>query len=207
MKLLLTSFMPSAEMDAEIAKMVGKALPDIKLGYIENAYDVYDDEASLIEGRNILKAKGYDVELVDLRQWRGNRDGLRAKLASKDMFLLTGGNGFYLRALMKATGADEIIVDLVTNHGKVYSAASAGAVVAGPTLHYFEELDDPNDAEELVLDGLKLMDTVIVPHVDNAEFGEGCRKAGEELKKAGYKTQWLTDAQGFLINGNKQRLL
>lgn len=111
-KLLLTSFTPSTEHDAEIVRMLGKPLSQIRMAYIENAYDVYDDEASLIEGRDILRAKGYDFELVDLRQWRG-RDGLRELLAGVDMFLLAGGTPFYLRWLMKATGADAIITELV----------------------------------------------------------------------------------------------
>jgi len=83
------------------------------VAYIENAYDVYNDEASLIEGRDVIRGKGYDVELVDLRQWLNQRDGLHEKLAGKDMFLLTGGNPYYLRWLIKATGADEMITELI----------------------------------------------------------------------------------------------
>ena len=101
MKLLLTSFTPSTEHDHELVKLVGKPLSDIKMAYIENAYDGYNDEASLIEGRQILKDKGYNFELVDLRNWTKDRAGLQANLASKDVFLLTGGNPFYLRWLMK----------------------------------------------------------------------------------------------------------
>ena len=85
-------------------------------------------------------------------------------LASKDMFLLAGGNPFYLRWLMKATGADEMIIELVKS-GKVYSGASAAAVVAGPTLRHFDNQDDPNEAKEIIWDGLNLTDIVIVPHV------------------------------------------
>src|SRR5687768_9489763 len=43
------------------------------------------------------------------------------------------------------------------------------------------------------------MQTVVVPHIDDREFGEGCRKAGEQLKKAGYRTQALTNTQALLI--------
>ncbi len=187
-------------------QLVGKPLQVIKVAYIENAYDIYNDEASLIEGREILKNKGYDIELVDLRNWTQDRAGLREKLASKDMFLFAGGNSFYLRSLMRETGADEIIIDLV-KQGKVYSGASAAAVVAGPTLRHFEEMDDPNEAKELIWNGLNLTQTVVIPHVDNADFGAGCRKAGEMLKQAGYTTQWLTDNQALPINGNEQRVL
>ena len=206
MKLLLTSFLTSAEQDRAMAKLIGKEPKDTKVAYIENAYDVYNDEASLIEGRKEIKDKGYDVELVDLRNWKDNRDGLREKLAGKDMFLLAGGNPYYLRWLMKESGADQIITDLV-KQGKVYSGASAAAVVAGPTLKFFDELDDPNEAGEIIWDGLNLTDIVVVPHVDNPEFGEGCRKAGEQLKKAGYTTQPITDTQAFLINGDEKTVI
>ena len=101
MKLLLTSFATSAEQDKELEKLLGKSLNETKVAYIENAHDVYNDEASLVEGRDEQRRKGYEVELVDLRRWRTDREGLREKLASKDMFLLAGGNPFYLRWLMR----------------------------------------------------------------------------------------------------------
>ena len=206
MKLLLTSFGTSAEQDKELEKLLGKELRDATVAYIENAHDVYDDEVALIAGREEQRRKGYDVELVDLRDWRDGRDGLREKLTSKDMFVLAGGNPFYLRWLMRVTGADEIITDLV-GRGRVYVAASAAAVVAGPTLRYFDNQDDPNAAGAVIWDGLNLTDIVVVPHVDNAEFGAGCREAGEKLKAEGYRTQFITDAQALLIDGDERRVI
>jgi peptidase E len=207
MKLLFSSFFTTAAQDAALAKVIGKAIPDTKVAYIENAYDVYNDESSLIEGRQILRDKGYDVELVDLRDWLHDRIGLREKLADKDIFWFTGGNAYYLRWILYETGADKIICDLVTNYGKVYSGASAAAVVAGPTLRHFDELDDPNAAGTVIWEGLHLTEIVIVPHVDNPEFGAGCRRAGEQLQAEGYTTQPLTDAQAFIINGDEQMLI
>src|SRR6266487_2620205 len=49
MKLLLTSFGTSDEQDNELEKLIGKKLAEAKVAYIENAHDVYDDEASLQE--------------------------------------------------------------------------------------------------------------------------------------------------------------
>src|SRR5215204_978577 len=149
MILLLTSFMPSAEQDAALAKLLGKQPAETKVAYIENAHDVYDNEASLLEGRETIRNKGYQMELVDLREWRDNEAGLREKLASQDMFMLAGGNPFYLRSLMKETGADAMIIELA-KQGKAYVAASAAAVVAGPTLRFFDILDDPNEAKEVI---------------------------------------------------------
>lgn len=206
MKLLLTSFTPNDAHDAALAELVGKPLPDLKFAYIENAYDVYDDEASLVEGRQMLRDKGYDFELVDLRRWRGQHDELAALLGSKDVFLLAGGNPFYLRWQMRESGADRIITDCV-RRGAVYCGASAAAVVAGPTLRHFDALDDPGAAGEVIWDGLGLTDIVIVPHTDNADFGAGCRSAGEHCAADGYTTQWITDAQAFLIDGDTTRVI
>jgi dipeptidase E len=108
--------------------------------------------------------------------------------------------------MMRVTGADEIIRELV-GQGKVYVGASASSVVAGPTLRYFDNQDDPNAAGEIIWDGLRLTDVVVVPHVDNAEFGAGCREAGEKLKADGYPTQFITDAQAFLIDGDERRVV
>ena len=206
MKLLLTSFGTSAEHDRELEGLLGKQLTEAKAAYIENAHDVYDDAAALQEGRDAQRRKGYDVELLDLREWRHDPDALRRKLASKDLFVLAGGNPFYLRWLLKVTRADEIIRELV-GQGKVYVAASAAAVVAGPTLRHFDNQDDPAAAGEVIRDGLRLTDIVVVPHVDNAQFGAGCRAAGEKLQAEGYPTQFITDAQALLIDGDQRRVI
>jgi dipeptidase E len=205
-KLLLSSFGPSAAHDAALAELAGKPLGDVRVGYIENAHDVYDDQASLDEGRLSLQRAGYDFDLVDLRDWRDDQDGLTDVLGRYDAFLLTGGNPFYLRALMRRTGADAIITQRV-HDGAIYAGASAAAVVAGPTLRHFDELDDPAEADEVIWDGLGLTRIVIAPHVDNEDFGEGCRKAGDLCEADGYPVRRLTDAQALVIDGSRTRLV
>ena len=119
---------------------------------------------------------------------------------------MAGGNPYYLRALMRITGADEIITDCVRN-GAVYAGASAAAVVAGPTLRHFDELDDPAEAETLIWEGLGLTQIVIAPHVDNPDFGEGCRKAGDLCEQEGFTVVRVKDAQALVIDGNEQRMV
>jgi dipeptidase E len=206
MKLMLLSFWTSPEQDQALQKLAGKPAQQIKVAYIENAHDVYHDEAASIEGRKIIRDKGYDVEEVDLRAWKDDPEGLRRKLAGKDVFWFTGGNPYYLRWWLKATQADDAIRELV-QQGKIYVGASAGGVVAGPTLRHFDELDDPAEAEEVIWEGLNLTPIVLIPHTDNPDFGAGCRKAGELLKAEGYPTQWITDQQAFVIDGDEQRVI
>ena len=206
MKLLLSSFGPSPAHDAALVELAGKPLDQIRVGYIENAHDVYDDPAALGEGREGLRRDGYTFELVDLREWRADRAGLRTLLEGFDAFLIAGGNPYYLRSLMQLTRADEIITDRVRN-GAVYAGASAGAVVAGPTLRHFDELDDPAEAETVIWEGLGLTEIVIAPHVDNPDFGKGCRKAGDLCERDGYTVVRVKDAQALVIDGDDQRMI
>ena len=206
MKLLLSSFGPSPAHDAALAELVGKPLDQIRVGYIENAFDVYDDPSALGDGRDGLRRDGYTFELIDLREWRTDRVGLQTLLEGFDTFLLAGGNPYYLRSLMQVTGADELITDRVRD-GAVYAGASAAAVVAGPTLRHFDELDDPAEAESLIWEGLGLTQIVIAPHVDNPDFGEGCRKAGDLCERDGYTVVRVKDAQALVIDGDEQRMV
>ena len=203
MKLLLSSFGPSPSHDAALVDLVGKPLGEIRVAYIENAHDPYGDEASLVEGRESLRRDGYRFSLLDLREWRQDRTGLGRLLQGFDAFLLAGGNPYYLRSLLSVTGADQLITERV-RAGAVYAGASAAAVVAGPTLRHFDVLDDPGAAEVLMWEGLGLTDVVIAPHVDNVEFGEGCRRAGDLCENDGYTVQHLTDAQALVIDGDQQ---
>ena len=68
---------------------------------------------------------GYVFELIDLRDWRAERSGLQAHLEQFDAFLLTGGNPYHLRSLMKLTGADQVLTDVV-RAGAVYAGAERG---------------------------------------------------------------------------------
>lgn len=206
MKLLLSSFGPSPAHDAALVDLVGKPLDQIRIGYIENAHDVYDDPTALGEGREGLRRHGYVFDLVDLREWRADAVGLRAVLERFDAFLLAGGNPYYLRSLMHIVGADEIIIDRVRD-GTVYAGASAAAVVAGPSLRHFDELDDPAEAETLIWEGLGLTQIVIAPHVDNPDFGEGCRKAGDLSERDGFTVVRLKDSQALVIDGDQQRIV
>jgi len=112
-----------------------------------------------------------------------------------------GGHTYYLRWILKESGADNMIKELV-EAGKVYAGWSAGAIIAGPTTKFFDLMgDDPKDAPELVETGLELTNVVIVPHIDNADFGEAAVKTNKALTAAGFNTIVLKDHEALLVNG------
>ena len=208
MKLLLySSYLMAHEHSLALSQLVGKELASIRVAAIANAVDVIPDAHTWVgESRDSLKRHGAHVEAVDLRDWRDNPVGLHEHLARNDVVWLCGGHQFYLRWILRATGADDIIKDLVT-HGMVYAGWSAGAVVAGPTLRHFEIFDDPNEAPEVIWDGLGLTNRVVIPHSDLDDFAEGMHQINQQLTAAGVATMPLREDQALIIDGDDHRVL
>jgi len=75
------------------------------------------------------------------------------------------------------------------------------------SVNNYKHPNKAKEAKEIIWEGLNLTPIVLVPHVDNMDFGAGCREAGELCRQDGYPTQWITDAQAFLINGDEQRVV
>jgi dipeptidase E len=207
MKLFLASLAISDSQAVELAALVGKNQSDIKLALIENAADVGPNPKPWVaENRAAIQSHDFDVEIIDLREYRGRPDELKAKLATKDIIWLGGGNTYYLRWLLHDTGADRIITELV-HQGTVYGGGSAGAVVAGPTLKHFETADDPGDAPKVIFEGLHFTDSVVVPHYDNQKFAGIIHGIHDALVADGYKAVPLTDAQALVVDGDQEKVL
>jgi dipeptidase E len=188
-------------------RLVGKPAEEITFAAIENALDVEQDTQGWIsDSRNAIAVHPAQIEVVDLRKWRTERAGLRELLASKDVIWLYGGNGFYLRWILKESGADEIIRELIAQ-GTVYAGWSAGAVLAGPTLQYFELVEDLTVVPEVHYDALNLTDVAVCPHMDLPEFADGMAQVERQLRQAGIRTAPLTEAMALMIDGNVQQIM
>jgi len=206
-KLFLSSQAISPEQAPHLIKLVGKPAKNIKIAVIENAADVEEGpKAWLIRNRQMIESHGFNVEYVDLRKYARDLGALRTKLANKDVVWFGGGNTFYLRWLLRDTGIENIIKDLVKN-GKVYGGGSAGAIIAGPTLHYFEAADDPKVSPGVIYEGLSLTGKVVVPHADNARYAAITQGINDKLKADGYRTVLLTDVQALVVDGNEERVI
>jgi dipeptidase E len=206
-KLFLYSLALSPVQAGHLTRLIGKEPAEITFALIENAADVIPNSSEWLGGfRMMLESNGYQLERFDLRDWKNKKEQLRQQLLSKDVIWLGGGNTFYLRWILKHTGVDKVIQDFV-NNGKVYAGWSAGAVVAGPTLKYFESMDDTGQSPEMIFDGMHLTNTVVVPHLDNKEFAEDALMTNCNLLHDGYQTITLRDNQVLLIDGGKFQVI
>lgn len=208
MKLFLSSLAISDPQSVALANLVGKKPKDMKLALIENAADTYPEgsRAWVDSNRAAIQSHNFAVELFDIRQYKGKLQQFKDKLAVKDVIWFGGGNTYYLRWLLKESGVDELVTDLV-EQGIVYGGGSAGAIVAGPTLKHFETADNPKDAPEVILEGLHLTELVVVPHMDNVKFEAVIHGINNKLKTDGFRTVPLRDAQALVIDGDTHTVI
>jgi dipeptidase E len=148
-----------------------------RLAYIPNALDPYPDEERKLRGNNAdmdsLRELGYEVELVDLRDFFDKRAMLEEKLGEVSGVWVRGGNTFALRQAMKLSGFDDLIIERAKAKEKngsdfFYGGYSAGACVLSPELRGIHLCDDPNAQPygdiPTMWDGLGLIDFAIAPH-------------------------------------------
>lgn len=205
MKLYLASFGIQKQLGHEFLKLVGKQAKDIKFAYITNAVDPYPVEKRgwMNDVQTMFIDLGLKPEEIDLRQYN-DTETLRAKLSQYDVVWCGGGNTWYLRYVMKTSGFDQIIKELVES-GIVYGGDSAGAIVATPTLKYVDLLDEPEEAPEQIEEGLGLVEVAIVPHWGTEKYEKPLTQMRDGLASEGYDVRVLTDQKAIIVNGSSIR--
>ena len=189
--------------------LIGKEkASDVKIALIENTSDVYPEEKKdwVYAGRDSITSQGFQVDVVDLQEYLEGKKLLLYRLQQADVIWLGGGNTYYLRWILKETKAD-IIIQRLVRQGKVYGGGSAGAIVAGPTLKYFENADDPKKAPQKIDEGLALTSTVAIPHWGNEKYGTVMKIAKQKLEKSGYNTVAISDEQALVIHESGQQTI
>jgi dipeptidase E len=148
--------------------------PAKNIGYVANAGDYSNrdvERSNQINAKDMsdLKSLGLHVEELNLKDYFGKTDRLRAKLNTLGALFFRGGNTFILRQAMRLSGFDQIFEELKRRKDFVYSGYSAGIAVLAPSLHGVELVDDPDDKPypelaEPIWEGLGFLDYLIVPH-------------------------------------------
>lgn len=207
-KLFLYSMNVTPQQCSWLTKLVDKDADNIQIAVIENATDIIEGDTSWQSAfTGMLAVNGYQLEKIDLRKWLGKAEKLEKKLAAKDVIWLGGGHTYYLRWILKESCADRIICKLAEK-GTVYAGWSAGAIMAGPTTRFFNEMgDDPSEAPQKISEGLYLTDMVVVPHRDNPDYKKAAVKTNGLLEKAGYTPVLLGDSEVLVINGKEHTII
>ena len=135
---------------------------------------------------------------------------IAAELRRFPLVWLRGGNVFMLRHALARSGADAVLVDLLSRDALVYAGYSAGACVLAPSLRGLEHCDDPGVVPGPVdWDGLGVLDRALVPHVDSPDHPES-KVLGEvaaAYRAADVPYLALRDGQALVIDGSDGRVV
>ena len=199
MKLYLSSYRVPTPKD--LAKLVGKDFVDMKVALITNAKDYYIPRARQLKTDKtiqLFESLGVkDITEIDLRAFNDS-DAVENELGDYDLIWSNGGNTFMLRYEMKRSGFDNAIKKLL-EQGIVYGGESAGAIVVGASLQGIETMDVAEFADEIIWDGVKLLDVTIMPHADNPIYSSQVLEVTKRRKEALVVT--LKDSQAYVVDG------
>ncbi len=193
-------------------KLINLIEPGKKVAVIMNAGDVYGNEKRpAYLSKEVEKFQQFSLvaEELDLRAYFNGGSELAKKLDEYGAVWVMGGNSFILRRAMKYSGFDKLIVPLVQSDSIVYAGFSAGGVVASKTLKGIELVDDPqqippNYNEEIVWDGLGLVDFSFAPHYksDHPESA-AIDKVVAYFEENGMPFKAISDGQAIIVSGDQ----
>lgn len=200
MRLFLSSMHPSNR-EAFLSLFTDQA--SLSAVIVPTGWDTYPAERKQTELDHIfttLKDFGFTTSLLDLTS--ATKDSVQEVLQGKSLVWVMAGNTFYLNFYLRKSGFAEVIKDRV-EAGLVYGGESAGAVVAGVTIHGVEKVDDPEESPEVIWEGLGLLDHGILPHADWEKFREPIAAAGEEMAKFTKVVSLTNDQALVVVNGEE----
>ncbi len=196
MKLFLSSIrLPS---EGEKATLFAGKL-SLSVAIVPNAWDTYPEDRQKAELANTVsdfEKLGFRTSVLDLVT--SSDEQRKDSLNSNNLLWVMGGNTFYLNYRVQRTGFDRLIKDALAK-GLVYGGTSAGAVITGPTLHGAEKVDDPNDAPEVIWDGLGLVEFGVIPHWGLEKYAAELEKMRDEMQPYVARLITLTNDQAAII--------
>lgn len=177
MKLYLSSYRTGNNID-ELLKW--KEEHGNKIFVIPNAVDLFSDgerKTSGIQDKcKDLETLGFETQVLDLRNFFNKKAELVDYIKGVSAFYVIGGNVFVLRAAMKMSGFDEILLELSKSRDYLYSGFSAGICVLAKDLHGIHLADepeaDPYQYGKIIWEGIGIIDYMPVPHFDTPSHPE-----------------------------------
>jgi dipeptidase E len=160
-----------------------------------------------------LTSLGLQPQELDLCDYFGKADELRAAISDFGYFWVRGGNVFLLRRAYKQSGFDNLLIELLQNDKAAYGGFSAGICVLAPSLQGIELVDPKDDVSEgydkdVVWDGLGVLDYAIAPHYksDHPE-SDDINKCVEYFADNHILFKALRDGEAIVINGNNETIV
>ncbi|MCR5186331.1 MAG: peptidase E [Clostridia bacterium] len=137
---------------------------------IFNALDTKDKEKinnNIKEDTSLLEIIGFDVTVIDLKDYFGKYDELKHVCQNYNAFCVMGGNTFVLREALRYSGFDILLKEMSNSNNYLYIGYSAGSSVLSENLDIFKIVDEPINCYnngDIIHDGIGLINYVFIPH-------------------------------------------
>jgi len=183
--------------------LTGISKDHMKIGYVNTAIQVEDDKDKefMDKVKNTIRENGYNFDEINIAG--KNEKELRNFFKDKNVIHIDGGNTFYLLKIIKETGFDKILKDLL-NDNIVYIGTSAGAYIMCPTIEV-SDWSSKNDEKFGLGDFFALNYVPFVLRVHYKEKYEELVK--EKIKTLKYPIHILRDGQGMFCEDGKCRFI
>ncbi|MFA6492692.1 MAG: Type 1 glutamine amidotransferase-like domain-containing protein [Patescibacteria group bacterium] len=186
----------------ELLNFLSKKPEDILIAHIPNAADPQENKSYVKESTDQLKAMGMKIREIDLK--KENRNSIKEKFIDCDVIFVNGGNTFYLLDVIRKSGLDKILPDLL-DQGKIYIAASAGSYVVCPTIEAAGwKHADRNIVGLKNLEALNLIPFIITAHYNREKYHDSIEYG---VKKTKLPVVALYDTQAIVVEGDKVKVV
>lgn len=167
-----------------------------KILLIFNALDAKEKEKiefNIKEDTELLQEIGFNVKLVDLKDYFQNNKKLNQDFNKYSACCVMGGNVFVLRQAMRYSGFDEFLYQKFSDNNFLYIGYSAGSCVLCENLKFFDIVDEPikfYEKNEIIYNGLNFIDYIFIPHYESdyhkvnliQEVVEKCKIENKEFR-------------------------
>lgn len=207
MKLYLSSYKVGNKAD-ELRKWITEH--NNKICLIANSRDVFPDgerkDLGIQSDTKDLEELGFEVELLDLRNYFGKKEELEKLFQRVQAFYAVGGNTFVLRKAMKLSGFDELLIQNANDPNYLYSGYSAGICLLSKDMQAVAIMDEPEvDPYESglppIYQGIGFIDEAIIPHFESDhKETEAATKAVNYCQEKGLPYITLHDGNVIIKN-------
>lgn len=200
MKLFLSSIHP-ANKEALLSLLDNSRGHSVVI--VPSGWDIYPKERKEAELDHLVSTfQGYGMTTSLLDLTTASKQSVTEHLSDKALVWVMAGNTFYLNYYLHKSGFSEVVTDFLEK-GLVYGGESAGAVVAGKTLHGVEKVDDFNESPEIIWEGLSLTQGGILPHWGWGKYQAAMSAAKFEMEKFAPVTTLANDQAAIFIDGKR----
>lgn len=185
-----------------IDNFLPKKITDCKIAYISTASKkVFDDNyaKNRRQKMNELNFSFTDIDIAGL-----NESELKKALDGHDIVFVEGGNTYYLLKVVRESGFDKVIKDLISQ-GVVYIGSSAGAYIACSSI-ITSTWTDKSGFDRFGITNYTAMN--LVPFLIKVHYTPDMEKMiYEKAKGLKYPLRILNDNQALLVKDGEVQLL